>query len=117
MSFFDMLFKGAKATAQNVGHKTGEIIEVTKLNFSVSAEEEKIEKIFIALGKRQYEAHCAGQTEEEFVSICEEIDSEEAKIRLLQRAIAELKQTSNCKSCNAIIKKDALFCPKCGIRI
>ena len=118
MSIFDILFKSAKSTAKNVSHKTGEIIEITKLNFAVSTEEEKIEKLFVELGKRQFSEHCEGQNEDPvYNSICEEIDSEEAKVRLLNRAIAELRQTSVCKSCNATVKKDALFCPKCGIRI
>ncbi|MEI6601995.1 MAG: zinc-ribbon domain-containing protein [Clostridia bacterium] len=118
MSIFSILFNNAKVTAKNVTHKTGEMIEGAKLSFAVSTEEDKIEKTYASIGKKIYEEHCAGQSfDEDINSYCEEVDSEEAKIRLLNRTIAELKQTTICKSCNATVKKDALFCPKCGIRI
>ncbi|MEI6131791.1 MAG: hypothetical protein WCQ41_03055 [Bacillota bacterium] len=112
------LVNGAKSVAKTVLHKTSDFIEATKLSINVSNKEDSIEKYFAKIGKLVYESHENGKDIiDEMKQICEEVDSEEAKIRILKRKIADIRQTLVCKSCDATMKKDALFCPKCGIRI
>ena len=118
MSAFDLFLNKAKDTAKMVTNKSGEIIESAKLNLAVSNEEDKIEKVYTEIGKKLYGTYCSGKSVDEDVhKLCVEVDDEEAKIRMLKKKIGDLKQTSFCKSCGAIVKKDALFCPKCGIRL
>jgi len=118
MSAFDLFLSKAKDTAKKVTNKSGEIIEIAKLNLAVTNEEDKIEKVYTEIGKKLYGTYCAGQSvDQDIKNLCEEVDDEEARVRMLKRKIGDLKQTSFCKSCGAVVKKDALFCPKCGIRL
>lgn len=118
MSTMDAVMKKLSTAAKTVTQKTGEFVELTKLNLNVSNEEDKLEKIYSEIGKMVYGSYSAGQeVSDEIQKLCESVDDEEAKIRIIKRKIAELKQTSFCKVCGVNVKKDALFCPNCGLRL
>jgi len=93
MSAFYSFLNKAKDTAVALKNKSGSLIEGTKLNLAVAREEDLIEKDYIEIGKKTYANFNSGQIDNpEYSKIFEEIDSDEAKLRLLKRQIADIKR-------------------------
>jgi predicted amidophosphoribosyltransferase len=118
MSIFDNLGKKIGETAQAAQKKANETIEITKLNKSISNEEDKIQKIFTELGRKLYGLYIQGQdVGDNFESECEEISVYEDNIKELKNKIRELKNIRICPNCGAEIEEGILFCSKCGTKL
>ena len=118
MSIFDNLGKKIGETAQAAQKKANETIEITKLNKSISNEEDKIEKIYLALGKKLYGLYAEGQdVGDNFEPECEEISVYEDNIKDLKNKILELKNIKLCPNCGAEMEEGTLFCAKCGTKV
>lgn len=117
MTLFEDFTRRFSETAKVAAKKSGELVEVAKLNLGIVSEEEKIKKEYIYIGKLIYEMH----TEEEelpegFSEHCERIDSYEDSIKELKLKIYKIKNIKLCPSCNTEIEKGFKFCPKCGAK-
>jgi len=116
MAFFDDLKNKVSSTAKNVAQKSGELVEITKLNLSISSEQDKINKVYAEIGALVYKSFKEGQ-ETEFVQQCEAIKASEAVIAETKAKILELKNSKTCAQCGAEVTKEVSFCPKCGASI
>lgn len=56
MSFLNDLSKKVGSAASTAAKKSGELVETTKINMSISKEEDGINKIYAEIGKRVFEA-------------------------------------------------------------
>ena len=118
MSIFDNLGKKIGETAQAAQKKANETIEITKLNKSIANEEDKIEGIYLELGKKLYGFYAKGQeVGENFEQECEEISVYEDNIKELKKKIMELKNIRLCPNCGTEIEEGISFCSKCGTKI
>jgi len=117
MTFFENLGKRVSEAAQVVSKKSSELVEVAKINMNISSEEEKIRKIYIAIGKKVYENYCkdAGQSSH-FLEECKEIDSHMENIKKQKARLLETKNMKVCPSCGEETDKDAVYCSKCGAK-
>lgn len=117
MSIIDGLTKKVATTAKTAVRKSGDIVEVTKLNMSVNSEEDKIHKSYFELGRAVYELFKNG---EEFVeaakAICEQIKVYEDNIKEIKLKILGLKNIKECPSCQMELDMEVAFCPKCGAK-
>jgi len=111
MSFIDDLKKATK----NLAQKTGDVVEISKLNLSIAQEKEKVETLFSEIGKAVYEQYKAGK-DLGFGDKCEVIAEHERKIEEYRQKIMEIKKVRKCSSCGAEIEVNALFCPHCGTK-
>jgi DNA-directed RNA polymerase subunit RPC12/RpoP len=117
MAFFENIGKKVGGAAQAAAKKSGELVEVTKLNVSIGTEEDKIEKLYAQMGKLIYEKYITtGTADEELVEICEQIKVHEDSIKALRSKIAEIKQVKSCSNCGAEMAKDQVFCAECGTK-
>ena len=117
MSMFENLTKKVSDTAKAAAKKSSEIVEVTKLNMNISAEEDKIKKAFADIGKQVYEAYSNGEeVAENYKSICEEIRGYEDSIKETKQKILELKNVKVCPNCGAELELDTAFCSSCGTK-
>ena len=83
----------AVSAAQTAAQKAKVLAAIAKANVTIYAEEDKIKKASLKLGKLYYQDHAAGsepQTEA-YREICQEIDGHHAAIRDLQEQIERLK--------------------------
>ncbi len=113
MSFLENIGKAAQAAAK----KSGELVEITKLNMNINSEEDKIQKQYTQIGKLIYEKFKAtGDIDSEFVASCETIKTHEQNISNLKEKILETKNLRLCSGCGAEMDRNAMFCAKCGAK-
>jgi len=117
MSLFENITKKVTDTARAAAKKSGELVEATKLNMSIGAEEDKIEKVYAEIGKVVYEAFSNGEAVSEmFKEQCETIKSYEDNIKEMKQKILDLKSVKICSGCGAELDTEVVFCPKCGAK-
>lgn len=118
MPIKDSLFKIGKYLedgASNVAVKSGNLIELSKLNLAISSEEKMIDEIYIKIGKKIYKDYKENKlSDKNLVDKCEEIDEIKKDIAAIEKKILKIKEKKLCKKCGAEMDKRAEFCPKCG---
>lgn len=130
MAFFDKL----NDIAKNIGDKTGEAIETTKLNSKISSEGKEIAKLQQKIGEFYYGQYkLGGKPADELIDILAEIDvhntaisEAEAEINRIKSANESIKPTPSaisaglnfpCPNCGTINDTTKKFCSGCGTNI
>jgi hypothetical protein len=117
MAFLENLGKKIGETAQAAAKKSGELVEITKLNMNINSEEDKIQKLYTQIGKNVFEKFLAGtETSAEYKEACEGIKAHEETIKNLKAKIMEVKNLKTCSGCGAELDKSLMFCSKCGAK-
>ena len=117
MSFLENLGKKVGEATQAVAKKSSEIVETTKLNANISSEEDKIQKLYIQIGKAVYAQFTqTGTAEDNIKEACEAIAVHEQNIAALKEKIAEVKGTKTCINCGVEMERTQVFCSKCGTK-
>ncbi len=117
MSVFENITRKVSDTAKAAAKKSGELVEVTKLNMNISAEEDKIRKAYSDIGKIVYNAYSKGaEVGEEYKALCQAIKAYEEVIAETRQKILDLKNLKVCTGCGTDLEQDILFCPKCGAK-
>lgn len=116
MSFFDDLGKKVSRATQTVTQKGKELAEITKLNFSVSEEEKKIDDNYTKIGKL-FVQKIGDRSEGEFLPLVNEIKASEEKISQLKAQINAIRGTAICEKCGAALTDEAVFCTGCGAKV
>lgn len=113
MAFLDGLKEMITDKSKVAADKAKNVAGVLQLKSKLSAEKDKVNKAYAAMGKAFYEAH-KEEGCEDFAESFAEIGESLAKITELEDAILELEGNRVCPECGAKVDKDALFCKKCG---
>ncbi len=117
MAFFDNMGKKLGEAAQAAAKKSGELVEVTKLNVNIGSEEDKMQKLYTQIGKKVYEKYAAtGTVDEDLVEDCEAIRIHDQNVKGLKEKILEVKSMKQCTGCGAELERNQIFCSKCGTR-
>lgn len=117
MSMFESFTRKVTDTAKAAAKKSSELVEVTKLNMSISSEEDKIEKLYLEIGKTIYESYAKGETTSElFAEKCKQIDEYNNNIKEMRNKILELKNEKICPTCREELDRSVNYCSKCGTK-
>ncbi len=117
MSFLDNFGRKALEAAQEVAKKSGELVEVAKLNISIANEEDKIKRLYEKMGKMIYDAYKEKlPIDSKFEETCREIDTIFKNIESMRKKIQKIKNIKRCVQCGTELQQDALYCMKCGAR-
>ena len=113
MAFLDNIGKKMGEAAK----KSGELVEVSKINISIGNEEGKIQNLYKEIGQNLYQKYVASnECDEDFRQTCETINQHEQTIKELKQKILEIKNIKICPNCNAEIARNIQFCSGCGAK-
>ncbi len=105
----------AETAARQLGRKTGETLEIAKLNMRIFDLETEIGASQREIGKMVYDTHRGGAADEEkLAEILKDIDEKYDEIEVCKARISGLKSSSVCPRCGEPCGKGDLFCKKCG---
>jgi len=117
MSIFENISKKVSETAKAAARMSGDIVEVTKLNVNIGAEEDKIRKAFTDIGKNVYDYYTKDEElPEGLEELCRKVESYEKNIMEMKKKILELKKVKACPECETELEIDMEYCYKCGKR-
>lgn len=120
MPIMDSLSKLAKSVgdgAKTAVKKSEDMVEIAKLNKSITNEEDRIKLTFVEIGKMIYSKYENDEIiEDELVQFCQKIDEFYKNIYSLKEKIADIKNVRICSNCGAELELDSDFCVKCGAK-
>lgn len=91
--FMDDIGRTISGAVDTVSRKTGEVVEITKLKNQVYNLEREIKRDYARIGMLVYARYAeSGDTDEDFLSLCEEIAEKEALKTEYEGEISELKK-------------------------
>ena len=115
MDFFSNLSSKLSSTGKTVAGKAKEMTEITKLNAKIVAEENKLNKAYIEIGKKCFNA-CQCDLGEEYAEYVAAAKAALAEIAAAKEQINALKGVRECVNCGKELGKNDLFCGNCGAK-
>ena len=117
MSIIDDFTEKVAKTARCAAKKSGELVEITKMNINIGIEEDKISKYYSDIGKLIYDRYLKNQNfDTEIEAICEHIKFKENLIKEMNQKILNFKNMRICPNCNSQISTNFDFCNNCGTK-
>ena len=117
MSDFDEFVKKAGTTAKSAAKKTGDLYETAKLNWKIASEEEKMQDVFVKLGRMCYADHDVADCDDAKINeLCAQVSELEASLRDLNNKLMKYKKYVRCRKCGKEFKESEIFCPVCGTK-
>ncbi|MDD2400877.1 MAG: zinc ribbon domain-containing protein [Clostridia bacterium] len=118
MAFFNDFGKKIKGVAQSATKKSGEMVEITKLNLNINSEEESIKKLYAQIGDYCFKKFEIGtENDEVIISFCRKIETLNKNINSYKDKIREIKNVVICPTCGNETEKNNMFCGKCGAKV
>lgn len=101
------------AGAVKIANKGAESI---KGNWNIISTDAEISKMLKELGGTVYSAYKESDSfpADEVAEFCAKIDEKYEEITAQKAKLQEIKNTKTCDACQASVKADFKFCPKCG---
>lgn len=111
----ETVIKATKESANTVAKKSNELVQISKLNMSISSEETKLEELYKEIGKSIFEKFDNEvYIDPDVVPVCENIKEHLDSILEMKEKISELKNIRKCTTCGTEISEETKFCSKCG---
>jgi len=108
----------AESAARQVGQKTGETIEMAKLNMKIFDLNTEIGVSFREIGRIVYDTHAGKETEENVLEeLLKSVDDKNSEIDSYKARLAEFKKSISCPVCKEDCAKSDIFCKKCGAKL
>ena len=116
--FEDVLSKLKKnfgETAEVIGKKTENFVEIQKLKSQIHTANHEIAQNYEEMGEMIYRRYQQGETmDAELTAICEDITELKAEVASCKEEIGQYRGENTCPECGASVPANAAFCMKCG---
>lgn len=115
MGILDDVVINARSAAEAVGKKAGQLVDASKLRFSVAEVSAELSKRYEALGQYIYE-NCREQLagDPEVVGKLSEIDELKAQHAALTKELTDKQNKTVCPTCGKQSANTVRFCSNCG---
>lgn len=116
--FFNTLRQTITDTAEAVGKKTEELVEMQKIRSKTISIQRGIDKNYKILGELVYQRFAAGESmDEEVTEICDLILEQVNELSSLKEELAARKNQNCCPNCGSRNPMAAAFCMNCGTKL
>ena len=118
MGILDDVVINAKSAAEAVSKKAGQLVDASKLRFSIAEVSAEISKRYEALGQYIVE-NCREQLEgdAELVEKLSELDELKAQHAALTKELTDKQNKTVCPTCGKQNANNVRFCPNCGTQL
>ncbi len=116
MTFLDEISKNLTDYGKEAAKKAKDAAQVLQLKAQLRGEKQNINELYAAVGAVYFKNH-REDPNDEYKIFFPEIESALSRAAELEEKIRELDTTEKCSCCGAIVKKEDLFCSKCGAPI
>ncbi len=114
-TFLEDIGKRIGETAEIVGNRANEALEIQKLKSQIRALERGNADDLAELGEMIYAQFKDGsQLSEEAQSLCEAIRDREESIEDCRQQISDVRGDCRCEVCGKSVSRDMAYCPYCG---
>ncbi len=118
MASFEDFWNLTKETAEKVGRKTSDFVDVTKLRMELSSVEKELSVTLEGLGRVVYDSRKSGEDATDMILACiEHVDELMEQRDDLRHKIDVYKNVRRCASCGVNNPEEADFCQKCGTKL
>jgi hypothetical protein len=115
---FEGFGKKISEAARNIGDKSHEIVETSKLQHEIHEAEEEIARRYAAIGQRYYEeVGRAGNAAETHREDCAKVLECEQAIEVLKLKVLRARGVTICTGCGQEIDRELKFCGQCGTKV
>lgn len=115
---FNDLEKKLTGMTDQVSKKTGEVVEVKRLNNQIRITGKYNSDDYGNIGKMMYQKYKKGEEIDEQVRVvCEQIEKRIQEIKTMEQQIADHKGVIRCNKCGGYAGRGAVYCPKCGAKL
>lgn len=113
--FFDSLRQTLTGTAEVVGKKTEDLLEIQKLRSRIRNAQRNVELDYKKLGEIIYQRYVSGtDLDEELTEVCGLIMELQKQTASYKEELANRKGQTVCPACGSGNPRDAVFCMHCG---
>lgn len=113
--FFDSLRQTITGTAEVVGKKTEDLVEIQKLRSRIRNSQRNVELDYKKLGEIIYQRYVSGEVlDEELSQVCDMIMELQKETASFKEELANRKGQAVCTACGSGNPRDAVFCMHCG---
>lgn len=117
MEFIKDITRKVTDTAKVAAKKSSDMVEITKLNFNIGSEEDKITKAYTQMGELVYNSFEKGEeVPENFKELCQKVVAIKENIGRMRKQILKLKNVKFCPGCKEELQGEVAFCHKCGTK-
>lgn len=102
--------------AKTVSNSSKKFAEKTKMKREIARVQSDINTDYIELGKVMFEKIC-DDPESDYASIVSDIKNKTANLEELRSILMTLEDKITCAHCGAHIRKDQIYCDKCGTKV
>lgn len=113
MAFLDELGKTLADKGKEAAQRAKEMAEVLQLKGQVAQENGKVKELYGAIGALYFKKH-RDEPEDEYQLFFPEIEKSLTCIAQLEAKVRELEGSRCCASCGAVLRREDIFCSKCG---
>ena len=113
--FFESLRQTLTDTAEVVGKKTEDLVEIQKLRSRIRNAQRNMETDYKKLGEIIYQRYIGGAVlDEELADVCSKIMELQKETASYKEELAGRKGQNVCPVCGSSNPRDAAFCMQCG---
>lgn len=115
---FSKLKKNFGETAEVIGKKTENFVEIQKLKSQIHTANHEIAQNYEEMGEMIYRKYQQGEAlDPELTAICEDITELKTEVASCKEEIGQYRGESTCPECGANVPANAAFCMKCGAQM
>ncbi len=118
MDFFENVKSAVGNAAQTVVKKSGEVVEYSKIKYSMFDTSNGIKNLYAQIGEAIYKSYKNDTPIDDSVKEkCAEIDKLSEQLEVYAEQLSGINSSVKCSACGKNVKDECTYCPYCGDKL